>query len=98
VLYCNDKIHSSLNGTPPLLSRRYCDVQPCLDLDVGAPFLPEDELLVAISKLDSNGWNTDGNMYHTTLLRAKLQLSTIREDILELALGVNIDVSGDRIQ
>lgn len=97
-VYCSDKTHSSLNGTPPLLPRRYCDIEPCLDLDPRAPYLPEVELIGAINSLDPNGWNTAGNLYDTTLLRAKVHLSAIREEILELSLGTSDLVSLEMIR
>ena len=52
----------------------------------------DDELLLegpeleqAISKLDSNGWNTSGYVSRTTWLRVWVQHCRIREDILEIA-------------
>lgn len=92
-VYCSDKTHSSLNGTPPLLPRRYCDIEPCLDLDPKAPYFPENELKDAINNLDANGWNKTNTLYNTTLLRAKVHLSAIREEILELSLGTGNAVS-----
>ncbi|CZR53186.1 uncharacterized protein PAC_03064 [Phialocephala subalpina] len=98
-IYCNDKTNASMNGVPPLLTRRFCDVQPCLDLPDEALLLPPDELALAASQLDPNGWNTSGSTYQlTTLLRARLQISIFREEILELALGINVEVSGIRIE
>lgn len=97
-IYCNDKTHASLNGTPPLLTRLFCDVQPPLDLPNEAIFLAQDDLALAVSKLDSDGWNTSENIYHpATLVRIKVKFCTIREEILELALGVNVDGSEARI-
>lgn len=98
-IYCNDKIHASLNGTPPLLTRLFCDVQPCLDLPIEAIFLPEDELARELSNLDDNGWNKSVETYRsTTILRIRVHLCMIREEILELALGVNVDGSEARIK
>jgi hypothetical protein len=97
-IYCSDKTHSSLNGTPPLLPRHYCDVEPCLDLDPRAPYFSQQELAAAINSLDRDGWNTAGRTYGTTILRAKVKLSTIREEILELSLGVSVVVTGDIIR
>ena len=101
-IYCNDKTHASLNGTPPLLTRLFCDIQPCLDLPTEAIFLPEDELAFELTKLDADGWNisnkSDDTHYIVTILRIKVQLCTIREEILELALGVNVDGSEARIK
>ena len=98
-IYINDKTHASLNGVPPLLTRVFCDLQPCLDLPAGAFFLPPDELARVISELNPDGWNTSPDTYHNaTVLRAKLKLSLIREEILELALGVNADSSHAKIR
>jgi Fungal specific transcription factor domain len=98
-IYCNDKTHASLNGTPPLLTPIFCNIQPCLDLPNGAIFLTQDELALAVSKLDPDGWNTSGEAYHlATMMRIKVQLCMIREEILELALGVNVDGSEARIK
>lgn len=97
-IYCSDKIHSSLNGTPPLLHRKFCGVEPCLDLDPRTPYLKPDVIATALESLDGDGWNTQGSMYATTVLRAKLKLSVIREEILELALGINVVVSTDIVE
>ncbi len=97
-VYNSDKTHASLNGTPPLLTRAFCDPQPPLDLPAGAVFLPRDELAKVISELDPEGWHTSADTYHnSTVLRAKFKLALIREEILELALGVNTDSSLSRI-
>ena len=96
-IYYLDKTCASLNGTPPMLNRHYCEVKPCLDLSEEQLFLPRHEVYAAITRLDANGWNTDGKMYGVTVSRAIWQLSAIREEILELALGVNISISEDRI-
>jgi hypothetical protein len=92
-VYCSDKIHASLNGTPPLISRRSCDIEPCLDLAPCAPYLSSHELIEATQKLDTTGWNTMERLYDTTLLRAKVYLSIIREDILDLSLGISISIT-----
>ncbi|KAE8452858.1 hypothetical protein EG329_013130 [Mollisiaceae sp. DMI_Dod_QoI] len=97
-IYCNDKTNASLNGLPPLLTRRFCDIQPCLDLPDEALLLPQEELALSVSQLDPNGWNTGSTYQLTTLLRARLQLSIFREEILELALGINVEVSVPRIK
>lgn len=97
-VYCSDKTHSSLNGTPPLLLRRYCDIEPCLDLDPKAPYFSENELRDAIGNLDADGWNSTNTLHNTTLLRAKVHLSAIREEILELSLGAGNAVSLEMIR
>jgi hypothetical protein len=53
----------------------------------------------AISSLDQNGWNTDGEIYHTTTLRTCMSYALIRDEILELALGSAPDnVVAERIE
>ncbi|CZS88139.1 uncharacterized protein RCO7_01105 [Rhynchosporium graminicola] len=97
-IYCNDKIHASLNGIPPLLTQRFCDVQLCSDLADDIIFAPSEQLADAISKLDANGWNKTGACHEiSTFLRARILIHMIREEILELALGVNVNVSEARI-
>jgi hypothetical protein len=99
LIYCSDKTHASLNGVPPLLNRVFCNIQPCLDLPDEAIFWPKDELASAVSKLDPDGWDPTAESYHnTTVLRAKVQISSVREEVLEIALGVNVDCSESRIK
>jgi hypothetical protein len=85
-----------------MLTRHFCDIQPCLELPSEAMFLPEHEVALELNKLDVNGWKisdeSDDTFYPATILRIKLQLCTIREEILELALGVNVDGSEARIK
>jgi Fungal specific transcription factor domain len=95
-VYSLDKIHASLNGTPPGLSKRYCDVRPFLDLE--DIFLPQEELALAVQNLGPNGWNKSKEMRQITALRALSLLSPIREDILELSLGVCVTVSAGQIE
>jgi hypothetical protein len=57
------------------------------------------ELERQLRKLDHRGWNTDGRRRSTTLMRIRFLLATVREEILELHLGVNSNcVSPDRAQ
>jgi hypothetical protein len=97
-IYCNDKTHASLYGTPPLLTRLFCDVEACLDLPDEILLLPEDQIALALAKIDPSGWRSPHKHGDTTVLRGKVRLSVIREEILELALGVNVEVSKARIE
>ena len=97
-IYFLDKTHSSLNGIPPMMGRLYCDIKPCLDIADEELFLPPHALSVVVSRLDSNGWNTSGNMGEISVCRAIWQLSSVREEVLEIALGVNILVTEERIE
>lgn len=97
-IYFIDKTHSAITGCPPMLGRLYCDVKPCLDIADEELFLPPHALSVVVSRLDPNGWNTSGNMYNISISRAIWQLSAVREEILEMALGVNVMVTPERIE
>jgi len=97
-IYCNDKTHASLYGTPPLLTRVFCDVEACLDLPDEILLLPEQQITLALASIGANGWRSPHMHGHTTVLRSKVKLSVIREEILELALGVNVNVSKARIE
>lgn len=98
-IYANDKTNASMNGTPPFLTRQFCQLIPCLDLPTEALYFPPAQLSQAISQLDENGWSRSTDSYHyTTLLRAKVRHTSVREEILELALGINVDVSEARIK
>ncbi|RFU29783.1 hypothetical protein B7463_g6576, partial [Scytalidium lignicola] len=92
-VYLLDKVHCSLTGVPPGLTRLYCNFQLPLDLGNNELFGPRDELALAISKLDGQGWNTSENFYQVTSLRVLLLLAPIREEILELSLGINVPVT-----
>jgi hypothetical protein len=97
-IYGSDKSHASLNGTPPALSARFCNLSLPLDIGEEELFLPQDQLAAVITKLDSNGWNTSGEFHRATSRRAFHLLSSVREEILELSLGVDIILSASRIE
>jgi hypothetical protein len=58
-----------------------------LDLSDDELCLEGADLEAVLASLDSNGWNTNGNLYRTTWQRVWFQHCQIREDILEIALG-----------
>lgn len=81
-----DKGLATFVGRPPHLSRRYIGLDPPLDLPSSVIMGPPEGLAAAISKLDSNGWNTEGRVYPITRTRAVAMLIGIREEALELSL------------
>ena len=85
--YGRDKQIATFLGRPPRLSYRYCKMEPPLDLSDEQLWLQGPELDAHLSQLDSNGWNTSGNLCRNTWLRVWFQHCRIREDILEIALG-----------
>jgi hypothetical protein len=80
-----------LDGTPPALSSRFCVIRLPLDLSEEDIFLPQDELINALQRLDHNGWNTENATHRATFARAMQLLISIREEILEIALGVGMN-------
>lgn len=97
-VYLMDKVHCSFTGVPPGLTRLYCVVQLPLDLDNAELHSSQEELMLAISKLDSQGWNTEGKFHQVTSLRLLMSMASIKEEILELSLGVNVNITAAGIR
>lgn len=89
--YARDKVYATFLGRPPRLSYRYCKMELPLDLSDAQLFLEGPELEAVIASLDSNGWNTSGNIGRKTWLRVWFQHCKLREEILEIALGSDDD-------
>lgn len=96
--YVLDKSHSVFNGVPPGLSRHYCNLGIPLDLDVNEIIAGSEELALAISRLDDQGWNTSGKIHSVTPQRALMIFFVIREEILEISLGVKVVLTNSHIQ
>ncbi|TGO20236.1 hypothetical protein BPAE_0320g00040 [Botrytis paeoniae] len=96
-VYTMDKCSSALNGTPPGISRLYCRLQMPSDLSETELFLPRAQMQQAIAACDEQGWNRKGEMHCSTCYRASLQIYMVKEEILEGALGVDVEVSRERI-
>ncbi|KAM3065299.1 hypothetical protein ACMFMF_011237 [Clarireedia jacksonii] len=97
-VYNMDKCHSCLNGTPPGISRKYCRIYPALDLSDQELFLPRKEMQRVIQEgLDGDGWNIKGEIHAATWMRVALELHKVKEEILELALGVDVKVGWEMI-
>ncbi|KAE8326045.1 hypothetical protein BDV39DRAFT_177806 [Aspergillus sergii] len=92
VVYSMDKTIATILGRPPSLTRHYCVLKPPLDIDDDIDTSNYEQ---SLQMLDSNGWNTDGKRRPSSTVRLRFLLSTIREEILELHLGVNyVDIEG----
>lgn len=82
-IFHGDKVVATFAGRPPMLSLRF--VSTLLPLDVS------DEVLLGITPwrdniVDENGWNTLGEIYSSTLLRARAYMGFIRDSILDNTL------------
>jgi hypothetical protein len=86
-VYSRDKVQATFLGRPPRLSYRYCKMDMPLDLKDDQLFSTGPELEYALAHIDSDGWNTEGNLTLNTWLRVMFQESRLREEILEVALG-----------
>jgi hypothetical protein len=87
-----------MNGLPFSLSYKFARLHPPLDISGEDLFLPQEELVRAADQLDPSGWNRNGHIYHATTLRAIQLLLKCREDILELALSVDLAISPKQIE
>ncbi|KAK1751375.1 hypothetical protein QBC47DRAFT_417294 [Echria macrotheca] len=90
-VYSMDKTIATTLGRPPLIHRNYCVLDAPLDFDdddLTGPALEHE-----LRKLDQRGWNTDGRRRTTTYMRLRYLLATVREEVLELHLGVNNGVA-----
>ncbi|RYP55434.1 hypothetical protein DL769_010176 [Monosporascus sp. CRB-8-3] len=79
----------SFTGRPPLLCRRYTTTPLPLDIKDEDLFSDEATLAKAVDYVDEKGWNTRGQLYSSTYIRARALIASIREEIFEVALGHN---------
>ena len=86
--YSNDKYMATFVGRPPRLSHHYCLLQLPLDLNDNQTMSNGLDLDNAIATLDDEGWNQRGTIHRCTFARIFAQNARIREDILEISLGV----------
>ncbi|KAM0571309.1 hypothetical protein ACHAP9_003410 [Verticillium nonalfalfae] len=86
-VYNIDKVVSSFVGRPPMISRRYFSTPPPLDLRDEYLLADEATMMKGVSALDANGWNTEGALYPTTIIRARVKMASIRDEIMEIAMG-----------
>lgn len=91
-VYGYDKTMATFLGRPPRLSYRYCLVQLPLDLTDDEMLLEGQELEDAVSRLH-DGWNTSNHFTRVTWRRVWSYYVKAREDILEISLGTNEDIS-----
>lgn len=87
-VYRIDKTLAIFFGRPPMIGWRYSDRKQLLDVS--------DEVIVsenpkvinnALSRLDGNGWNTDGHIHPSTCIRLRCQHAVFKERLLEQSLS-----------
>ena len=92
-----DKIIATFTGRPPMLSHRYSSTPLPLDLSDEQLLSDPETLSKILEKLDASGWNSDGQIYSTTILRARTSFSIVRGEVLDIALCSMTDGIRDRI-
>ncbi|KAG5808549.1 hypothetical protein H9Q74_002527 [Fusarium xylarioides] len=82
-----DKFLATFIGRPPLLTRRFCSIKSPLDLEESALLSDRATFRSKSQLLDQNGWNTDGRIYSSSLLRVRMMIALARDEILEVVLA-----------
>ncbi|KAJ5948345.1 hypothetical protein N7466_001360 [Penicillium verhagenii] len=96
--FSSDKQLATFLGRPPRISWRFCDIALPLDLSF-AEIIAEPEVRDrAISRLDTDGWNTEESDTQAVWLRVSLIMGPVRESILELSLNQQGDNLPGRIE
>lgn len=86
MIYKNDKVLATFTGRPSLLSAKYLTTPLPLDISDEDLFYGGGTPLTRNLRVDSNGWSTRGELYPMTVLRAKMMIAFIREEIIDIAL------------
>ncbi|PON20033.1 hypothetical protein TGAM01_v211093 [Trichoderma gamsii] len=82
-----DKVCASFTSRPVHLSRHFCVIELPLDIADSALMGEPEMLLKARQNLDADGWSKDKAVLPVSVSRARLLLSMLREEALELKLG-----------
>jgi hypothetical protein len=86
--YRSDKSLATFFGRPPMMNWRYSDRKQPLDLDDRIITSDNSEVVnEALTKLDVDGWNTDGICHPTSWVRLRTKMSIVKESFLELSLA-----------
>ncbi|OOF93000.1 hypothetical protein ASPCADRAFT_508802, partial [Aspergillus carbonarius ITEM 5010] len=85
-IFTTDKFGVSFTGRPPLLPLAYFSTPPPLDLRDEDLASDEATLMHAVGSLDDHGWNTSGDVYPATLIRARYTIAAMRDELLGIAL------------
>lgn len=86
MIYKNDKVLATFTGRPCLLSAKYATTPLPLDISDEELFYGGGTPLTRNLRVDSDGWSTTGELYPMTMLRAKMMIAFIREEIIDIAL------------
>lgn len=87
-VYRIDKTLAIFFGRPPMIGWRYSDRKQLLDVSDDVIFSEDPDVInKALSRLDGNGWNTDGHIHPSTCIRLRCQHAVFKERLLEQSLS-----------
>lgn len=87
-VYRIDKTLAIFFGRPPMIGWRYSDRKQLLDVSDDVIVSENPEIInKALSRLDGNGWNTDGHIHPSTCIRLRCQHAVFKERLLEQSLS-----------
>ncbi|KAJ5731558.1 uncharacterized protein N7483_006066 [Penicillium malachiteum] len=89
--FSTDKQLATFLGRPPRISWRFCNISLPLDLEFKDIIAEPEVRDLAISKLDSDGWNKIENNKQAVWLRVSLIMGPVRESVLELSLNHQVE-------
>ncbi|KAF4342052.1 general amidase [Fusarium beomiforme] len=92
-IFIVDKFLATFVGRPPLLTRRFCSIKLPLDIKESALLADKENFQRQHLHLDQSGWNTDGSIYASSLLRVRMMIALVRDEILEVILAQDGDYS-----
>lgn len=92
-----DKVAAAFSGRPPLLSSKYMVTPLPLDLSDEALMADADTLAKEYQALDENGWNKRNECCSATIVRARRLLMTVKDKIMEMALGCPMSTSTEAL-
>lgn len=86
MVFKTDKAVAIFTGRPPLLSSKFATTPLPLDVSDEELLTSEGQSLAHSPNIDRDGWNTKGEIYSVTYLRARMMLALVKEELLEIAL------------
>ena len=96
--YFLDKNEGLFSAQPPCLTRFYCTYQTPLDLSDDELFSGQEAFEAAVKRLGPDGWDRRGSIHTITWQRARCSLSPFSEEILEMTLGVQSQLSWPHVE
>lgn len=92
-----DKVAAAFSGRPPLLSSRYMLTPLPLDLSDEVLMSDAGTLAKEVHALDEHGWNQKDDCHSATILRARRLLMTVKDKVMEMALGSPMSASTETL-